>query len=293
MGEKHLVVPNGGPITEKDVPDADVVIATYWETAPWVADLPPSKGRKFYLLQDYETFKRGRAEQVSATYDLPLEKIAVSQYIAHMLEQNHGIANIPVIPNSVDTSQFFAGQRSKSDSMTIGFLYTGKPRKNVQMAIDIASQARSVIPDLRVNVFGSIAPIDRLPLPEWISYSQAPPQDRISEIYGSCDAWLFTSEHEGFGLPILEAMACGTPVLATRAGAAPQIVDGTNGSLLETNTDAFVHELLRMNAMPADDWAKMSEAALATARSYSWDVATDRLLECLSVPTHSQGSASR
>src|SRR5262245_20851968 len=37
------------PITDRDVPDADVVIATWWETAPWVANLSPSKGAKVYF----------------------------------------------------------------------------------------------------------------------------------------------------------------------------------------------------------------------------------------------------
>lgn len=44
------------PIMAHDVPDADVVIATWWETAEWMAELPASKGEKFYFIQDHEIF---------------------------------------------------------------------------------------------------------------------------------------------------------------------------------------------------------------------------------------------
>lgn len=281
LGNNHIVLDHCGPITPEDVPEGDVVIATWWKTAPWVAALPDSKGRKFYFLQDYETFKRGRSEVVGASYDLPLKKIAVSDYIAQMLAENHGIDDVMVVPNSVDCGQFSTPPREKNAGLTVGFLYTGKPRKNIDLALKALEQARETIPGLKVVSFGSIASLDKLPLPDWIEYHQSPPQAEIPKIYAACDIWLFTSQHEGFGLPVLEAMACGTPVLATPAGGAPQIVNGRNGTLLPPEPAAFLAEIQRMAALPAKEWREMSDAARATAQSYSWEDATDRLLECL------------
>lgn len=48
-----------------------------------------------------------------------------------------------------------------------------------------------------------------LPLPPGTEYNKEPRQDQLKEFYRKCDAWLFSSSSEGFGLPILEAMACG------------------------------------------------------------------------------------
>jgi glycosyltransferase involved in cell wall biosynthesis len=49
-------------------------------------------------------------------------------------------------------------------------------------------------------------------------------------VYADCDVWLFASFSEGFGLPIIEAMACRCPVVATRAGCAPDVIkEGVNG----------------------------------------------------------------
>ena len=44
------------PVTDADVPDADIVVATWWETAEWVAGLTPRRGAKAYLIQHHETF---------------------------------------------------------------------------------------------------------------------------------------------------------------------------------------------------------------------------------------------
>ena len=205
----------------------------------------------------------------------------MSQYIADMLAENHGLKDVKVLPNSVDCKQFSAPPRQKGPGLTVGFLYTGKPRKNVELAIDVLKRAREMIPGLEVVAFGSIEPLEKLPLPSWIQYQKTPPQDEIAKIYAACDAWLFTSLHEGFGLPILEAMACGTPVLATHAGAAPQIVNGRNGKLLATDPDAFLAALQHMAALSAEEWRVMSDAARETATSYSWEDATDILLDYL------------
>lgn len=282
LGPRHRILERWRPVTAEDLPDADVVVATWWRTAEWVAELPPSKGGKFYLVQDYEVFPHLSAERVAATYRLPLTKIAVSGYIRDEIARNHGMQEIHVISNGVDPEQFRAEPRGKSQVPTLGFLYSAAPRKNVRLAIEAIGLARERIPGLRVIVFGASPPRPHLPLPPWVEYHQTPPQSEIPEIYAACDAWLFTSEMEGFGLPILEAMACRTPVLATRAGAAPDLIDGTNGTLLPASAQAFADEILRFARMSGDDWQGYSDAAWQTAQSQSWERATDRLLAIFS-----------
>ena len=279
LGSKHRVVGHRRPLDAGDVPDADVVVATWWATAEHVAALPPSKGQKFYLLQDYEIFPNLPADRVIATYHLPLWKIAVSQYIRHEIETNHGAQVVGVVPNAVDLDQFAAPIRNRNEAVTVGFLYTQTPRKNIALAIEAIRLARTRRPDLRVKVFGSKPPDAALPLPAWVDYHQDPAQQDIPGIYAACDAWLFTSEKEGFGLPILEAMACRTPVLATRAGAAPDLIDGTNGTLLPATPEAFADEIRRFADMSDTDWQGFSDAAYRTATAHTWQDATDRLLD--------------
>lgn len=281
LGDRHRVLERGRPVEARDVPDADIVVATWWHTAEWVARLPATKGRKVYLLQDHEAAVPQPVERVAATYRFDMQKIAVSEYIRDAIRANHGIEGIDVVPNAVDLDQFTAPRRPRNAALTVGFLYTTAPRKNVALAIESLEQARRLVPELRGLAFGRSAPGKHLPLPDWIDYVEAPVQAEIPGLYAACDLWLFTSDHEGFGLPLLEAMACRTPVLATRAGAAPQLVTGQNGTLLPGDPQAFAEEIARFAAMPDAGWQGYSAAAHATATAYSWEDATDGLLACL------------
>lgn len=281
LGPRHKVLDRPRPVQAADLPDGDAVFATWWRTAPVVAGLPASKGAKFYLLQDYEMFDYLPRDEVAATYGLPLRKIAVSSYIADALSRHHGQDEVVVVPNAVDLDQFQAPPRGKADRPTVGFLYSPTERKQISLAIEAARQARAALPDLRVLAFGASESMPHVPLPEWVEYHRAPPQDEIPRLYAACDMWLFTSKHEGFGLPLLEAMACRTPVLATRAGAAPDLIDGTNGVLLDPDAALFSAEIQRMAHMGADQWRMLSQGAHDTAQRYSWDEATDQLLRVI------------
>lgn len=280
LGPRHVILPEPRPVTGADLPDADVVIATWWETAEWVADMPPAKGRKFHLLQDYEMFPHLPLERVAASFHLPLKKIAVSGYVRDMIRRHHGIDEIEVITNSVDVTLFDAPPRSRNRVLRLGFVYAPSPRKNLPLALEALRAARAALPDLEALSFGG-AVLPRHPLPDWVRYHQTPRQDLLAGLYAACDLWLFTSHHEGFGLPILEAMACRTPVLATRAGAAPDLIDGRNGLLLDSDPQAFAGAIARFAAMADEEWRGFSDAAWDTARSHRIGPATDRLLAFL------------
>ncbi|WP_337249363.1 glycosyltransferase family 4 protein [Rhodovulum sulfidophilum] len=276
LGDSHKVLNRWRPVVAEDLPDADVVIATWWETAEWVAALPASKGRKFYLLQDVELFDHLPVDRVRATYRLPLRKLAVSDYIRDRVREEAPGSEIDLLPNAVDHAVFNAPPRGRGTPFTVGFLHSIAPRKRIDLAFDTIGKARLRLPDLRVISFGTTPATDDFPRD--LIYRRAPPQQEIPKLYAACDLWLFTSAHEGFGLPLLEAMACRTPVLATRAGAAPDLIDGRNGRLLPPDPEAFSAEIETISRMDPAEWRAMSDTAHATAAAHSWEAATDRLL---------------
>ena len=264
-GLEVIWVEPGQKITAEQVPDGDAVIASWWECAEWMDELHAKKGRQVHLIQDLETFPYLPRDRVEAVYRNPRAKITVSTWLQRAIREAFE-TDADLVPNGVDAAWFNAPARGRNAPFTAGFLFSPAPRKNVGLAIAALHLARALIPDLRVVAFGAHDPAGTLP--EWIAYERLPTQERIREIYAGCDAWLFPSTSEGFGLPILEAMGCRTPVLATHAGAAPDIVeDGLNGRLLRSNPEVFATALADLAAIDPADWARMSTAARATAEA--------------------------
>ena len=105
----HRVIDRWRPIAAGDVPDADVVVATWWETAEWVAAMPPAKGAKVYFLQHDETATHGQPlDRVAATWKLPMRHIAVASWIAAVGRERYGAGDVAVVANAVDGEQFDA-----------------------------------------------------------------------------------------------------------------------------------------------------------------------------------------
>jgi hypothetical protein len=98
------------PITDKDIPDADIIMATWWETAEWVAKLSPSKGTKVYFLQHYEAFDYVPKGRVESTWWLPMHKIAGSLWPADIARNQYGDLSVSLVPPTVDTKQFYDPQ---------------------------------------------------------------------------------------------------------------------------------------------------------------------------------------
>ncbi|MEG4403406.1 glycosyltransferase family 4 protein [Microcoleus sp. MON2_D5] len=279
------VIETNRPITDLDVPDADIVMATWWETAEWVAKLSRSKGAKVYFLQHYEAFDYVPKGRVEATWRLPMHKIAVAQWLADIARNEYGDLSVSLVPPTVDTKQFYDPQsqakqpRGKQLVPTVGMYYTTTPWKGCDIALKAFSIAAKKIPNLRLVAFGCghDGPLADL-LPEGTEYNKEPTQDQLKEFYSKCDAWLFSSRSEGFGLPILEAMACGTPVIGTPAGAAPELLAGGGGILVKPEDPEDMAKAIEQICQLSDaEWRAMSETALETVRNYTWEDATNLL----------------
>ncbi len=273
---EHRVIDRFRPVVDADVPDADVVIATWWETVEWVAGLRDSKGVKVHFMQDYELWG-GPTERVDATCRLTLPKIVTSGWLSGILRDRFDQAPIALIPYSVDTDVFRVPPRGKQATPTVGFTYSMMPNKGSDIIIRAYALAQGRIPELRLVSCGVTGVWDGLPLPKGTEYTRRADDPMLTRIYSSCDAWLFGSRREGFGLPILEAMACRTPVIGTPGGAAPDLLPHGGGVLVKPeDPEDMACAIERVCTMPDADWRAMSDRAYATATRYTWADATDR-----------------
>lgn len=282
-GVPHKVMPRLGPIGEADVPDADVVVATWWEAAVWMHGFSAAKGRKVHLIQGYEAwFGPQVLPQLHAALRLPNTKLAISRGLAQTIEEALGSLPMTVVANAVDLQQFNAPLRVRNRPPRVGFIYAHAAIKGSDICIAACALARQQIPDLQVLAFGTEAVSAELPLPVGTQYFYRPAQQDLRLHYAACDYWLFGSRLDSFGLPILEAMACRTPVIGVPIGAAPDLIGQGGGVLVEKESVQGMADAIVALCRDSDaEWQSMSEAAHATAHAYSWTDATHKLLQVL------------
>jgi len=265
------------PVTKNDVPDADIIIATFWNTAEWLATFPENKGRKIYFIQHHEVHSWLPVERVKATFKLPLQKIVVAQWIADIMRDDYQQQLVTTITNAVDHKLFYAAERLKNTQTTFGMMYSGRSYKGSQLAFECFEKLQKEYSAIKLLVFGLESVEHVVGLPAGAEYCCQPEQDAIRDIYSQCDAWLFTSSSEGFGLPILEAMACRTPVIGTRCGAAPDLLKSGGGVLIDINDGhALLSAMTKFYFMSDDEWLLMSDLAYKEAILHNWEDKADQ-----------------
>ncbi|MHC8320948.1 glycosyltransferase family 4 protein [Pseudomonas sp. GB2N2] len=273
LGLDHRMMDTYRPIVDSDVPDADVVIATWWETAEWVNSLSPNKGEKVYFVQAHETFPYCPVDRVVATYKMPLHKITISKWLVDLLRAEYGDSDVSLVLNSVDHQQFFAAPRGKQQRPTIGFLYHEAPFKGVDLVLEVIASLAEKFPTLRVITFGSFPRSGAYNLPENCEFHLAPDQHRIRDLYAQCDVWLAPSRsEEGFNLTAMEAMACRVPLVSTRtAWPAEAVISYENGVMTEIDDiAALTAGVDYILSLDESRWRAVSENAYQTVASSSW-----------------------
>jgi glycosyltransferase involved in cell wall biosynthesis len=262
-------VANGHSALLAGLPDADALIGTWWETVEAIAPAERRKGTKFHLVQDHEVFPY-LPPKAADVHRLPFHRIVVSKWLEQTIRDTYGTTDISLVTNPVDVSGFAVPNRTPF-SGAVGTLYSVAPRKNSIMALHVVEQARKALPGLKLIAFGA----EQAPKLPFVDFYLRPSQPNIPQIYASCDFWLFTSTSEGFGLPILEAMAAGTPVIATAAGAAPDLVTPQTGAIVK-DADEMATKLVELYNLSPGAWRQLSTNSRAVAESHDILTAVSR-----------------
>jgi glycosyltransferase involved in cell wall biosynthesis len=282
LGLNHQILDVWRPVADDDVPDADIVIATWWETAEWVNNLGREKGAKVYFIQHHEVFPHLPVRS-RETYRLPMHKVVVAQWLKQVMISEYDDHVVDVVPNSVDHSQFFAPVRGKQHSPTVGLLYASASFKGVDLSLAALRIVAQSLPGLRIVCFGSERVRPDLDLPDGAEFFFHPPQNEIKDLYARCDVWVTASRTEGFNLPAMEAMACRTPVVSTRTGWPEEAIrSGWNGMLVDVDdVDALARGIEWVLSQTDEAWRTLSSNAFETVAGSSWDASAAMFEEAL------------
>ncbi len=204
--------------------------------------------------------------------------IAVSDFTAGEISDIYGASvksRMSTVPEGVDPSFRKLPNAESSDVLRrYGiepgfFLYVGnaKQHKNVQMLID-AHEKVSDAPELLLVTAGSES--QRLRLGTSARVLSGIPHADLAAFYSAARSFVTASLYEGFCLPLLEARACGCPVIAARTSAIPEIA-GPGALLVPPTVDAFTNALRnppRESKVPEDryNWENAAHATAAILR---------------------------
>lgn len=201
-------------LSSRFIPDGDVVLATAWATAEWIAGYPACKGDKHYLVQSWETWD-GPEDRVRATWTAPLKKIVVARWLRDIGDEL-GV-KCSYIPNGIDFDQFGLDTPVEvRDPSQVMMLYHSHPVKGSADGLAALSLVAKEVPNLKVTLFGISAPDS--PLPRWVTYRRLPRQWDLRKCYNQASIFLSPSRTEGWPLPPAEAMFCGAALAATDIG---------------------------------------------------------------------------
>jgi glycosyltransferase involved in cell wall biosynthesis len=258
------------------LPDADVVVATAWQTAPVVAAAPARCGAKFYLVQHYESLYHGDPTAVDATYRLPLAKIVISTWLRDVMRERFD-CDAEVLVTPVDRGLFRRVPVQVTTSRPrVLMLHHEYAWKGVAEGLAAVAQVKARVPTLWLVGFGVKPPRGRLAYDE---FHANPAQTALAALYSGCDLYLCPSWDEGLGMPPMEAMACGA-ALATydNGGCRDYARDGETALVApRRDTAALTGALARLAADPALR-ARISAAGMAhVTTAFNWERSVARL----------------
>lgn len=227
-----------------------------------------------------------RAEQVTT----------VSESVSSKLAEHYGVGDARVVGNGVDTDLFhpprrdgtgsfvFHPEKRDTDSsyvLSVGRLNHGKGYADLIEATGRLA-ARASVPDLFIAGKGPLeaslkAQAREAGIGDAVTFLGFRPQEELVSLYRDASVFVLPSRYEGLPTVLLEAMACGCPVLATQVGGASEVVsDGENGVFVPPGRPDDLADALQSLLQDPDRRAELGRQARRTVEArFAWDTIVD------------------
>ncbi|MGV3761297.1 glycosyltransferase family 4 protein [Parapedobacter sp.] len=227
----------------------------------------------FYYTPWHRLYYRQVIARLAAKAD---RVITVSHFSKGQLVDLLGIdeRSITVVYNGVDDR--YRMNKDAYENNEPYFLYVGNRRKNKNLPAMLEAFARAAIPrDFQFFLTGAgdretLALIERLGIGKRVRFLGHVPEERLPALYRGAQATLFVSLMEGFGLPVIESMAAGTPVLTSTAGPLPEVA-GDAALCVDPHDVAAISGGIEVLANDSGRHQQLRQAGLSRAAQFTWD----------------------
>ncbi|MFO8058447.1 MAG: glycosyltransferase family 1 protein [bacterium] len=168
-------------------------------------------------------------------------------------------------------------------------LYVGemRPYKNLERAVEAFSRAR--LPEHKFVIAGKKdekfyptlrEKVEELKIEDRVLFTDYLPAEHLPGMYSGADVFVFPSLYEGFGMPPLEAMACGTPVVTSRKASLPEACGDAAFYVDPYNVDSIAQGIYKVATEPGLCQA-LIEKGFERARLFTWSKSADKVLGIL------------
>ncbi|NLW32987.1 MAG: glycosyltransferase family 4 protein [Fibrobacter sp.] len=266
---EHVPVKPVPIINKFFIKNADVTVATTWITAFNVAKLPLRKGRKFYFIQDYENWF-DNTNLINKSYELPLKLITISPWLSELMKNKFNREITGEIVNGIRLDKFIPPEK-KEIKNSILMLYHEQELKGSKDGISALNMISKEYSDIEVTLFG----IYQRPeyLDSGFNYIQNPPVEKLISLYQKATIFIFPSHQEGWGLPPMEAMACGCAVVATNVGCIRSVNNGKNVLIVNSNDPVSIYNALKKLLEYSLLRDQIAKEGYKTVQDYTWEKA--------------------
>lgn len=257
-------------------------IITCYDLIPWVYD----KNRSSIWKSNINGLKK--ADKIITISKFSKNEIV--KYVKYPEEQ------IEIVYPAVNHQAYYkTGNKSILKRLNIPdnckiILYVGSedPRQNVDTLVKAFSELKKKLPEIKLlkignpNLYGAreklLELIEKLNLQKDVIFMDFVPEDELPEWYNAADLVVYPCSYAGFGMPPLEAMACGTPVITSNQTSLPEVV-GSAGIMIDPRdhnvlTDEM-YEVLINDSLNED----MIKKGLKKAKIFNWDKSAKETLD--------------
>jgi len=211
--------------------------------------------------------------------------LVTSRYSAQKARELYGLAYNPaVVPELIDLAEWrnwlerHAARSPRFTVLSVGRLYR---RKRVDVLLRAAAQLQTAIPGLEVRIVGNGPRLNglralarELRLDATVTWLGDVSRSALAAEYNRADVFCLPSVQEGFGIVLLEAMAAGRPIVASRAAAIPEVaphavlVEPENAEALAAGIEALYRspEVREQQAASGAEWVEQFDAPRVAAR---------------------------
>ncbi len=211
--------------------------------------------------------------------------IATSRHTANDLVRYLGIAEARITPiyNGVDHGVFMSNGHRPLDEPYVLYVGSERPRKNLVRLLEAFAELKKELPNLKLVKVGSAGRsvryrrateriVDRLGLHGEVTFHDYVPEKKLADFYRAAALLAYPSYYEGFGLPPLEAMCSGCPVVTSDTSSLPEVV-GDAGILVSPHETGGWVRAMRRVLTDGHLREEMVRRGIERAKGFSWDKA--------------------